>query len=214
MQEQKFPLFSEYKIGGVWGMCVYVFSIHWLYFLSNDLWVSLVSWNWVLFACSQFPFLPLSSKESLLKWLLWTLSRSPQGWYRKQRVSFLYKLLGVPIIAWNLSAFNSLQLDKKLMNCQGIRQNTINISIRKKRACNKKESSTYIAPFIPCCQTLSFLCFQLLYKLAMLWPFSLKFSIIAPCLKLNTFFGEKGEKLHKKNPLKKVQSYFTEIKAK
>lgn len=68
--------------------------IHRLYFLSNDLWVSLVSWNWVLFACSQLPFLPLSSKESLLKWLLWTLSRSPEGWYRKQRVSFLYKLLG------------------------------------------------------------------------------------------------------------------------
>lgn len=65
-----------------------------LYFLSNDRRVSLVSWNWVLFACSQFPFLPFSSKESLLKCFLWALSRSPEGWYRKQRVSFLYKLLG------------------------------------------------------------------------------------------------------------------------
>lgn len=90
-EEQKYPLFSEYKISSV---CVCTHFIHRLYFLSNDLWVSLVSWNWVLFACSQLPFLPLSSKESLLKWLLWTLSRSPEGWYRKQRVSFLYKLLG------------------------------------------------------------------------------------------------------------------------
>jgi len=113
----------------------------------SDLWVSLVSWNWVLFACSQFPFLPLSSKESSLKCFLWTLSRSPEGWYRKQWVSFLYKLLGCSHNSLEFICTRQPAIGQKLMNCQGIRQNTINTSER--RACNKKESSSYIAPFIP-----------------------------------------------------------------